>query len=746
MSFTDKTPSRCNGACLNWANYPSHTNTHIDDDDWTTQRWERRRTQRQTRNKIPALLDIIIPDHIIARFERTHTHSDYYHDDELDTRRIPSLLDLKIPDYIVDRFEGYQHSRHTHAYNHSTHAHSTHGNPQPQDHTHQYTHNTSDINAIHKITLSDTEASKIRQTLSECAADIDTALRKQRSTTTGQTLHTTIHQAPDNNTATTHTQTFYNRHTEDTANTQQLSTNPDFKPLVKLLNRLTRLHSSRNNWQTLPPKTVATSLKHFSESIKPPVDDSKFHEDINRLTEHYSKSIITTVQLHINHHIQDTVQQAHLLNQTDIDRIWSTVTRQLSRSNNRITASIIDETKSMYNNSNSYMDCDHQTDDIQQTDTRHMSDKSHHTTFTTITEIQSEPMPQRTKRKNLDTSNISTHTQFKILRTDSDEELTTQDANDTDGDVENSNMTYLSEPENSTNHGDTASTPKPPTFPIPKITISTDRPDTPTRLDLSHNTHDARTTDRKLTLSPLATDDDTHVLPILSNSTTHTPGQAYTSTKTFTPSFTPSNNIPTINTNTLHVRTSPTAQHNTSPISFANQQKTEWKINKPLSGQDILVITDSNGKRWIDKPPNWVVYSFSGATIDDTIDLIDKQSPDDDWKLIIICIGTNDVITYHTPHQDVDSKICTLATKCENLSTHVIFVTPPRSKTYHTQQNIEDFHNLQNCAEKYFHSENCIDTENITFAPKQPDDNKHYTRNVARNLINYIQRACTYLK
>ena len=743
MSYTDKPHTRCNGACLNWTNATNYDYaydyTDEDDYDWTVQRCERRRLQHntklQTRNKVLPLLDIEIPDYIIARAKQnkqipTYRDNDQTSDTVLDRRHIPSLLDIKIPDHIIEMFEGSLHTRnHTQDKRHPP---NTHTFLQKQRNTQPFWHKRPDTISNTKntdsIQFSDHTKTQLRQTLSELEPEFRAAIERQQASTARQIPPVTDEHIQDDPT-TTHAQTTTNKHTTYPTDTQLLSSNPDFKPLVKLLNRLTRLHNCYNNWQTMPPKTLAKSLKHFSDSIRPPVDEKKFREDIDRLTKLYANDIVTTVKQHIDYHIKETTKKAHTHCQTDIDHIWSTVRRQLGRSNNRITASTIDEAKDYYEHTDDTMDCHDTSYHSQQMDEdEHTTDTNPHNTVIVTTDLTTNPMPQRTKRKTLDTTNDSTRNTPKIQRTE-------------DEDIENDSTTvsYLSDTYMSPHHEDIdclqaqsilpsehISTPKPTV--ICSITDS----DGSTHTPVQHNI--LPTAPNTVAMNDIITP-STSTIPTDMCHETITP---------HAPSSLPSNNEPNTTIDTQPTHTSVTNIEHASPRYFTYHQKTLWTIDRPLDGRNILVITDSNGKTWTNTPQNWTVYAFSGAHIDDITELLDKQPLDKNWHIVIISVGINDVFT-HPPDVDLNNKLQALANKCKQQHDHVIFVTPPHNKSYHASIHVKIFTLLQEFATKHFTADNCINTENITFKYQNINDNKHYTLDTADKIINLIKSHNIYL-
>lgn len=850
MGYSDTVKrGRCNGNCLKWANKTSDATP--DDDEWEQQRWVRRRQLRQQsrnqRHNIPSIFDVEIPDHIIARFEGRR--------DKNTANHIPSLLDIKIPDHIITQFKRRRDESDDTRRDHDDiprngHLQRDRRNPSRSNHYPPY----------ENVTHTDAEIEKMRQTLARCEPMIQQALLRQNNGSDDIPPTKNAPTPQDQPTATT--RNIDNRTPIDTnaathQNAEQLSSNPDFKLLVKLLNRLTRLRSCSINWQIMPPKTVAKSLILFRDSIRPPVDDHQFRDEINRLTQEYADNVLTAVHQHIDNHVCETIKHAHSLCQADIDRVWSTVRRQLCRSNNKITASILSETKSTYENMYDCMDCDQPNQDEAQIAPTEATDALHnsaHVDTPTTSNVYELPLPQRKKRKDMDTTTSPIQVAVKIQRTADDE--ATQNLIDFEDDVKcdesinhtvasiqstaDSYLEELSRLDDLTKQpAPTMSTPEPgstppaenyvaaePTSPAPPTppthavdhvdaveprptqtstpslytqrpltlyavecvetvrpttaptsplsgfaTIPRPRPttvenayaeppssmlDTPPRITITTiptppvgyvqtAEQTSSQTSRPVETPPSMVDDlrrnDTTAHQLTSHRTTTTP-----TTALFQP-----NQVKQINDDEV---TSPPAEANT-PIDIpprwcSHSLRRRWKIDEPDQDQDVLVIADSNGTRWIDKPTNWTVYAFSGATIYDAIELIESTDLAKSWKLIIISVGVNDIVSNNLSSAILSERVGKLAATCKAVDIPVLFVVPPRSKTFYSQNEMDKFETLQKCAIDFFSCDYVICNDDIAFAPSNPNDNKHYDRSVARNIVlnivKFLVRDCKYLK
>lgn len=822
MSYADAVRrSRCNGACLEWTNTAYQTETNLGKEDRQYKRcngacleW----TNKKYRNEH-------IHDGIQWKRQRW-TESNY------PRQPVTSLMDIKIPDHIIARFEEREKPRH---HNEQHYYETPTENPPPQQTNHLPRSHRAEIQP--NLHFTEETTARLRQVLQQQANNVREALQQQEKRPHQETTQ---------------------RQTHNGQITDQLSNNPDFKPLVKLLNCLTRLRSSRTHWQTTPPKTIGKSLKLFSERIRPPVDDELFRGKISQLTEQYADSITEIVKIHLDHHIKETVKQAHSLRQTDIDLAWSTVRRQLSRSNKRITSAIIVDSKTHYD---SYQNQDTSTEP------NHYSPQAIHTEenaaidianqiFPPTTITCSQPRPQRIKRKDMETTPDSTHCAVKIQRITNPNLIDLDDYEETSS-ASQSTVSYMgidhvlddlpgpyglllpaatststprpiptstptmtplptplaptvqnvygpmtssasptttsarstTSPTPTSSKSTTASTMSPnhinnestslmwsiPTSSTtryvsagrPTTTVSTTTSSTSTTVDTANTTQPVSLQTNHTVSATTPTTDINIVTYETKRETqatnTRPTSKFYVDLPDDTESTSPphrqtferlsqSTNDTSRNDDNLydvHVSTEPTPQEtivHVPPIYSSYSHVQHWKIDKPLNGQDVLVITDSNGTNWKDKPSNWTVYAFSGATINNVVDLIDHMDHIEDWKLIIISVGVNDIIAHNTPTvAEIKLRVRQLFNVCDTISIPVIFVTPPRSKTFHSQEVIDLFDALQKIAITYFSSEYVVCTDKIAFAPSKPDDCKHYTRSVARNLIKLVENHCLHL-
>ena len=114
------------------------------------------------------------------------------------------------------------------------------------------------------------------------------------------------------------------------------STNPDFRTLVKTTNQGSRLSLALQNWQTFPT-TIHRAIDRITESIHPPLTDPKLQTSIQQAANTFMMSIQHLVQEHLVSK-RATIQNTYTnLNHTDLPAAKAIVSRQLTRTNSRLT-------------------------------------------------------------------------------------------------------------------------------------------------------------------------------------------------------------------------------------------------------------------------------------------------------------------------------------------------------------------------------------------------------------------------
>jgi len=108
------------------------------------------------------------------------------------------------------------------------------------------------------------------------------------------------------------------------------SDNNDFAACVKDIYRIVQLKHHESNWEELP-KSLAQRLERFAGDINPPMVDQELRSKLEQLTNSYAESICDTVRKHIDRKLLETETAASVRDNTDVDRAKEIATKQLSR-------------------------------------------------------------------------------------------------------------------------------------------------------------------------------------------------------------------------------------------------------------------------------------------------------------------------------------------------------------------------------------------------------------------------------
>jgi len=108
------------------------------------------------------------------------------------------------------------------------------------------------------------------------------------------------------------------------------SNNDDFASVVKYLYRSVQLEHHAGNWTELP-KSLSERLVRFAKDINPPMVDEKLRLTVMKATRAYSDAICEAVREHIDVKKAETASTAETFNGTDLDRAKEIADRQLTR-------------------------------------------------------------------------------------------------------------------------------------------------------------------------------------------------------------------------------------------------------------------------------------------------------------------------------------------------------------------------------------------------------------------------------
>lgn len=108
------------------------------------------------------------------------------------------------------------------------------------------------------------------------------------------------------------------------------SNNDEFASCVKDMYRMVQLGHHGENWSRLP-KSLAQRLDKFADDIKPPMLDDEFRTVIKNETRAYGDRICDAVRQHIDRKRAETEMAAATRDRTDLDRAKEIADKQLAR-------------------------------------------------------------------------------------------------------------------------------------------------------------------------------------------------------------------------------------------------------------------------------------------------------------------------------------------------------------------------------------------------------------------------------
>ena len=84
--------------------------------------------------------------------------------------------------------------------------------------------------------------------------------------------------------------------------------------------------------------------------------------------------------------------------------------------------------------------------------------------------------------------------------------------------------------------------------------------------------------------------------------------------------------------------------------SFAPNQWQSWTLPEVAKDENVLVLTDSNGRILAQRsPPNWRIASYRGGKLQDVTNLLQHRSVPNNIRSLIIAVGINDRIDATLP-------------------------------------------------------------------------------------------------
>lgn len=163
--------------------------------------------------------------------------------------------------------------------------------------------------------------------------------------------------------------------------------------------------------------------------------------------------------------------------------------------------------------------------------------------------------------------------------------------------------------------------------------------------------------------------------------------------------------------------------------SFHHNLINHWKISPEPTNFTTLVIADSNGKRWLDTPHDWVVYSFGGMKLADVANIMKKSPTVSKFDRIIIHCGRNDSLT------SVKDNVNNFVTFLHSVNHSQIFIVPSLLDPQLYEAGLRLFRSI---IDEEFNNNAILFDEPELYNRLDTHDTKHYARTTAKHLIQAI--------
>ena len=502
-----------------------------------------------------------------------------------------------------------------------------------------------------------------------------------------------------------------NRPTED-----QHSSHPQFTTMVTLFNVITRLLIALENWQSSFPSKLGTVLKNFTDNIRPPRRSSTLTESLATLTHHYKQDISSAVTDDIK---RTTTNQLNLIrgitaNSKDWHLAATTARKQLLRSHHHINAGKLHSFHKVILDLISNTDTSVESVFLPHRPlTSHQSNQVIETTSSSSSPSPPSPPPPPPLLSTLPTSTP------RIPQRPIPRESTTL----------SSLSPMTSAP----------LLPLPPPPPSSQGHLRTSYPNSHcggnvTLYDIicnSTSAHDDSTSDPTPSLLPMnSSPSPSSDSSSIAEETTLTLSTHPTDTGSDKPRTTSGNNTtsshPIVHQNDINL-------YRIRP--FYPSHKNTWRISSEEEPFDTLIIADSNGKRWMDAPTNWLVYAFSGMKLQDVANIMKKSPSIARFKRIIIHCGRND--SFESVKYNIESFVDFL----KGYTGPPITIIPSLPDPGLDETGLHLFRTI---ISEEFENAAVIFNQPHLYERLRPRDYKHYSRSTAKYLIDSIIQHLNY--
>ncbi len=497
-------------------------------------------------------------------------------------------------------------------------------------------------------------------------------------------------------------------------NARQTSTNPDFREQVRSTNAYFKLRNAADNWTQLP-RTLDQQLAKFSTSIKPPLATVELQEELTALTTDYKKRIVSKVTEHLESMMQMKLADIANGNVTDYHMIEQIAWKQASNQNKKMTSS--KRAAAM--------------DDI----TLAINSVKHNAREE-VTVIPDSPadgdfiLPARTSRpKSPIVLTVETSNHFGILT--EDDQIDSEAAMD----ILNHTMAAV---DNVTTNPQRKRTRDTPGQSSPENAQRTKAPrqQTPITRDVSALSPKAARTAIPANVPQGEVKKPSYAETVSKNIRSTEDAQEGTSDDPrYTGSSARRNSDPgtsSIKSNTGH-----------GPVfSYMGSERGRWSaFHKLEANTTTVVIADSNGRRWENIPEDWIVHAFSGAKLNDAIDLLESIQIPTQIRNIVLALGINN---RDATSDDITRCITKLNDLRQRKTLTVKFLMVPQHPNL-TPEQANNIAHLNRTARDLFGTDFIVCPPRQQIQPLMTGEAAHYTKVTADRIIELIKPHVAHL-
>ncbi len=515
-------------------------------------------------------------------------------------------------------------------------------------------------------------------------------------------------------------------------NAQESSTNPDFREQVRSTNDYYRLRNAADNWTQLP-RTLDQQLAKFTSSIKPPLATVELREELTALATEYKKRIVSKVTEHLESMMQMTLVDIANSDVTDYDLIERIAWKQASNQNKKMTSSKRAAAR----------------DDI-----THAINSVKHNIRDEVTIVPNSQAdvdfirPAKTSRpRSPIVQTVETSNHFGVLAEDEqiDSETAMDILNNTMAAMDNGTINPQrkrsrgspgqSSPENARR----TKAPRQRT-PITREVPARSPTATASKSSMSEKSPSTSAANAAIQSSDLQgeviTPKPSYADTVNKNARSTEDAQEGTSNDPrYRGSCTRRNSDPGISSNQS------TTGH--GPVySYLGSDRARWSaFHKLEANTTTVVIADSNGRKWENIPVNWVVHAFSGAKLNDAVDLLESYQIPTQIQNIVLALGINN---REAPSDDITRCITKLNDFRQRKTLTVKFLMVPQHPNF-TPEQANNIAHLNRTARDLFGTDFIVCPPRQQIQPLMPGDTAHYTKVTADRIIELIKPHMAHL-